>query len=243
MERARAWILLPAFIFIATALVFAEDHNDDMGVGGSPGVPSAWDQESTNVINGNLHLSIPLYSAKSGADFGYSVVLHYNSKVWDASDSNFPSTPANRSLIAKSPIGLGWTLHMGRVYRLDYSNGTSSETLHYFEASDGSRHRLFHGAKLQSGNCIDDTYWYAHDGSGIRAKFTPSVSGSSEYWQVWAQDGTEIVLSQLVTNSLTTPEQVNFRGWYATGVKSSVKAPGGGPFHWVTITCAPSRNV
>src|SRR6266568_1561882 len=90
--------------------LIADDHNADIGTGGSQGVPTPWDNESVDVLGGNVHLTIPLYGIKSGDQFGMSVALEYDSKVWDASDLNSPNPPSNRNLVAKNVFGLGWKM-------------------------------------------------------------------------------------------------------------------------------------
>lgn len=240
------------------------------------GLPSAWDSESVDPLSGNVHLSIPLYSVRAGQDFGMSLALQYNSKIWDLSDLNFPNSPGNRNLLGKSVFGLGWNLHFGRLYSLSFDNGTNIETSWYFEGMDGATHRLYRKYNLTGGEyqaipasriaenrdgepspyrrigtdgciinpdlprcgggdptCTADPYWYAYDGSGIRAQYVNNVTPN--YWRVWTPDGTEYRLYNRIDNDLNTPEQTNFKGWYTTMVWSAARKANGSPMHSINI--------
>src|SRR5438094_6371143 len=142
----RALVALAALVTVggfAAADLLADDHNFDIGPAGANGVPSTWDNEAINVLDGNVHLSIPLYSVQSGDSFGISLSLNYDSKVWDASaiSDGDPST-SDRNLIARSVFGLGWKMNFGRVFSLTYTTSTTSETYYYFQGMDGATHRL-----------------------------------------------------------------------------------------------------
>src|SRR5207249_1971471 len=227
------------------SFLLAEDHNADTGEGDSQGVDSPWDHETVNILNGNLHLSIPLYSIRASQDFGFSVALHYNSKVWDSADASFPGSPSSRSLVAKTVFGLGWNLHFGRIYSLTYTSGSNTEIVYFFEGPDGSRHRLY-AISTDAASCSATPYWYAYDGSGIRAQFSGSGSPNPlGFWTAWMPDGTKYELAHFVEENPTTsntPEQVNYKGWYTTYIASAVQNASG-PMHHVGLYYAPASET
>jgi RHS repeat-associated protein len=272
--------------------LLAEDHNADVGAAGGEGVPSTWDQESINVLGGNVHLTIPLYGVRSGQDFGYSVALEYDSKAWEASNSVDPvidpTALPSRNLLARSVVGLGWMLHLGRIYSLTFRDGTLTETFWYIQGADGAIHRLFRtgvnsptcsialpregtgvaesdvsrmspyqvvgsdpclrnpdaagcGLDEDPCSCVWEPYWYTYDGSGIRAQFT---GGTAPYWTAWMPDGTTYRFTHIVDNDLNTPEQANYKGYYATSIESPVRlADGVTPAHRVTLTYVPPTDT
>jgi len=191
---------------------------------GAEGISSAWHRESIDIASGTLRLEIPLYSARSADMFGWSVVLSYDSRVWDAADYN-PSSPpggATRRLIGRQNAGLGWKISFGRVYSETYISGGTTERYYYFEGQGGDTHRLFRQGTLQP-TCQPDPYWYALDGSGIRAQSSPSDpegSPSATTWTVWYPDGTKITLGHYEDYDLniSLPPDTLFHGWYATAI-------------------------
>jgi RHS repeat-associated protein len=229
-----AWIRRPSQALLAILLVAlsaqpvrAEDHNSAKGPGAFPGTSSSWDSESIDLLGGNVHLEIPLFQARLSDHFAYNISLHYDSKVWEGSDLNFPNTPANHNLIARSAFGLGWNLHLGRLIQAHYVNGSNIEDYYYFEDLTGTMHRLIRDMKT---NCqLQSIYYYAYDGSAIRAQSDSDTNPT--IWTVWTPDGTKYTLTNRIDNTVNSPEQLSYKGWYATLVQSVVPRGGGqGPY-------------
>jgi hypothetical protein len=76
---------LAVILFVASATSFSQqDRNPDRGFRSSNSY-SFSEIENVNMTNGNLMLTIPLASlpAGRGSSPGFTVALHYNSKLWN----------------------------------------------------------------------------------------------------------------------------------------------------------------
>ncbi|HEV8242914.1 MAG TPA: RHS repeat-associated core domain-containing protein [Candidatus Polarisedimenticolia bacterium] len=185
--------LLPSILFVcnlAPSVLLAQAESAAAAAPGATGVNSAWDQESIDILTGTVNLYIPLYTAHSGDMAEWSVGLSYNSNLWDATDSNYPYTPSARHFTGFGPVGLGWRIGFGRVYSLAYTSGGTTETRYFYEGQRGDTHRLFQEAADQNGQCQPTPYWYAFDGSGVRAQ------SNSSGWTVWLPDGTTLSMGR-----------------------------------------------
>src|SRR2546425_5154051 len=179
MRNLVAWLTIIVAGSFALSPLYAQAQTAEGAAPGAQGVDSAWDHESVDVLTGNVHLEIPLYTAHSADMFGWSVALSYDSKVWDSSDLNYNGQTGQswRHLTGFGLAGYGWTINLGRVYSEKYTSGTS-ETYYYFQGLSGDTHRLFR--KASGSPCQAEPFWYAFDGSGIRAQSNPSDPTRSE---------------------------------------------------------------
>src|SRR5213594_4435795 len=81
------------FVFILCCVILppgvlqAQNENETTGFQSNHAFESGHFGESIDVLNGGLHLTIPIGPSYEVNDrLGYQIALHYNSKVWDYSD-------------------------------------------------------------------------------------------------------------------------------------------------------------
>jgi|GEM_PF-2109030 len=183
---------LLAAIILVFACAPAQAQTDDDPNFGRGVTPNQYFQDfgtdNVNLLNGNVTFSIPIGpELKHNGDLSLQLALHYNSKIWDSDP--IENVPGGRCafLEGRSMVGLGWTLHVGRVIFQDYGGNGTCEVGDeiYFETPDGSIHRLF---PRNSGD--PNTYWETKDGSYLRAQRL--YSGSSHTgWVVRYPNGVE----------------------------------------------------
>src|SRR5262249_38481014 len=90
--------------------------------------------DSIDVLNGNMHFEKVLYSPTIDSGFRYEVKLAYNSSVW-----NWHSNENQMRLGSTSSVGVGFRLHMGRIYEITVVNATNKW---FYEDSSGTSHEL-----------------------------------------------------------------------------------------------------
>ena len=109
------------------------------------------DLDNVNLFNGNLTIAIPIGQSYSvSPQLSYRLALAYNSSVWDYDDElscidkndkrhyfNFPY-PA-----PTSNAGVGWSLHLGRLYERDDAIYNKNNPNWLYVAPDGSQHNLY----------------------------------------------------------------------------------------------------
>jgi hypothetical protein len=157
-------IISLAFPLTASASVAAQSHpNLSRGSGEDKAVDATrWDE--INLFNGNLSLTIPLgqwYPLTDG--FGYQLLLHYNSNVWDYNQRS-------SNIISASPVkyansGFGWDLSMGRLID-PFAPNNQLRTWVYLEP-DGTPRPLYHTLHADVYEAEDNVY-YTRDGSYYR---------------------------------------------------------------------------
>ena len=142
--------------------------------------------EDINVLNGNLSLSFPIgLNLKHNGNLSLQLRLHYNSKIWATEIKPLEGLPDQQRvayLEGRSPVGIGFNLHLGKVYdRVNHEGGGYvPEDEIYFESLDGNRHRLFYDSATD--------YWETKDGSfirGLRIMNGPEV----DHWEIYLPSG------------------------------------------------------
>lgn len=252
--------LAPIGLFaISSILLSVPALAQSMGVDlpSAHGVPSAWDRETIDTLGSGVRLDIPLYSAHSGDMFGWSVNLTYDSRVWDMSDYNYPSQPGQsaRHKIGFGNAGYGWKVSFGRVYSQAYTYGTTTDVFYYFEGQAGDVHRLFRKVNSEWTKpsctvpgcptvCQPETYWYAYDGSGIRAQSNPAdptQSPTTTTWTAWYPDGTTYTLARYWDRdpNLRYPDS-SYKGWATTKITGPQPKNGGASRYSVSIAYYPT---
>src|SRR6266566_1252736 len=135
-----------AFIFCSltcpATLLWAQNENESVGFQTNHPFESGHFGEDIDILNGNLHLSIPIGPTyQLNQYFGYQLVASYNSKVWDMSrwDAN-----ADAKLQLRGNLGLGFNLNFGRIYRdVEFKNAIDPPQCTWFYVSpDGNEHEL-----------------------------------------------------------------------------------------------------
>src|SRR5438552_7694646 len=97
------------------SLPWAQNENESVGFQTNHPFASGNFGEDVDILNGNLHLSIPIGPTyQLNQYFGYQLVAAYNSKVWDMSHWD---AKAGAKLQLSGKLGLGFKLNYGRIYR------------------------------------------------------------------------------------------------------------------------------
>ncbi|MBI3448833.1 MAG: hypothetical protein HY049_07970 [Acidobacteria bacterium] len=173
--------------------------------------------DTVDLLNGNLHFEQVLFSARIGSGFQYELKLAYNSSVW-----NWYAPDADMRVGSKSSVGVGFRLHMGRIYDILDTGGHKTW---FYEDPAGTPH------ELKRGSGIDLVYYYSQDSTFIRAQ--PALN-PADGWTLWTPDGTRYELAHEVTvGSSYLP---NWHGWYTTTIHSPVNPS----VNTVTVTYDPS---
>lgn len=109
------------------------------------------DLDNVNLFSGNLTIAIPIGQSYSvSPQLSYRLALAYNSSVWDFDDElscldqnnkrhyfNFPyPTPSSNA-------GVGWSLHLGRLYERNDAIYNRHNPNWLYVAPDGSQHNLY----------------------------------------------------------------------------------------------------
>jgi hypothetical protein len=181
-------------------------------------IQSVTDFDSISLLSGTLHFEIPIYRAQVNSGFSYSLVLAYNSDIWRM----HPDPDDEMRIGAKSPAGLGFRFHLGRIYRIDAYGGGNNNW--YYEESNGTPHRLrpetINGRKF---------YW-TKDSTFIRAEKLEDTTGTLIGWSLWTPDGTRYTLDhEVVGGGAYLP---NYKGWYTTEIRSPVEPDD----NWVAVS-------
>lgn len=131
-----SWFFLPSLVFaIDNALIDPLTQGSDLSGSGTF-------TENVNPYSGNLtlvHTDIIL-PGNSGLDL--KIMRVYNSAIWGIRNTSFPGLVA---INERSPVGIGWSMHMGIVYNPggDGSNNPILPNNPVVEMPDGSKHVLY----------------------------------------------------------------------------------------------------
>src|SRR5262249_11344645 len=119
--------------------------------------------ESTNLVNGNLVVSVPVVPGKPGRGVTLSMSAVYNHQIWP----NGAAQPASSDY----PLGLGWRLHLGQIAFL--GSGPNSGGFLYIVPT-GEQHLLQPNV---------DGYYYSTDATYLRYSHARNT--------LWFKDGTQ----------------------------------------------------
>jgi YD repeat-containing protein len=127
-----------------------------------------------SLLHTDLHLP-----GNGGLDV--NLIRTYNSMIWGRRDVTTPGLIAKNE---KSPLGIGWTMHMGIVHN-PFGKGSGSDSNFQpdnpiVEMPDGSRH-VFYKDKNDSTRFVSKEFWVY--------KVVTSSSGSGT-WELTLSDGT-----------------------------------------------------
>ncbi len=107
--------------------------------------------------NGNLTLSIPVspvYPGPEGSGLNLQLIAFYNSNNWryerkimtwpEDADPNvgyYMDDVVDYEKMYFSPVGFGWQLHMGRIFRMKKKFGDNCSSIqYYYEDPSGGMH-------------------------------------------------------------------------------------------------------
>ncbi|MCL5884417.1 MAG: hypothetical protein M1377_03570 [Deltaproteobacteria bacterium] len=180
-----SWLFVPALVFaLDNVYVDSLTQGNELSAGGAL-------TENVDPYSGNLslvHTDIFL-PGNSGLDL--KIMRVYNSAIWANRNTTYPQlVPMNE----RSPLGIGWSMHMGIVYN---PGGTGSANHNYpnnpvVEMPDGSKHILY---KKDSTTFITKEFWrYKSLGGGI--------------WELTLTDGTVYTYQFNGTAGYTTLDRI-----------------------------------
>jgi len=168
-------------------------HFTDFGFGGDvnslPSTPSSVDGFSVDLCAGAATASVPLILAPGISGIGPQLVLRYNSGIVDALNANWiagGNSTANdntRNQLQASPVGLGWSLDLGAIFR-STSTDAAGNTIYY----------LVFGGRTYELGWVDGVTFRTKPDEYLRVrKMTgaPNDSSLHEYWLIEAKDGTQ----------------------------------------------------
>lgn len=134
------------------------------------------DVDHVNLFNGNLSVTLPLGRHYSlGPNLSYGLTLIYNSNVWDYRPEHCYD-PINKVTIdyslpspnAASNSGVGWELHVGRLFAPNQEPWHNGPNWVYL-ASDGSRHEFY--GELHPGAGTQPNTLFTNDGTYLRMRY------------------------------------------------------------------------
>lgn len=155
------------FVWSSSALLAADPSRDPFYTALSSRSAPEMNTVSENVdpFSGILTLTHTDLHLPGNGGLDVNVMRTYNSMIWGRRDTSFPGLIA---LNERSPVGIGWSMHMG-IVRNPYGTGSSNRYLPdnpVVEMPDGSMHTLFKD-KNDSTRFISRDFWlYKSVGTG-----------------------------------------------------------------------------
>jgi len=177
--------LLLLLIVAISSFVHAQDPNLQRGF--APG--KAYDFlgiDSVSLMNGNLNVRIPIGQQYSvGPALQYQFMLAYNSKVWEieyAGPGQDPLLPQSWAVPeTRSNAGFGWQLTLGTLLPPKVHSVHGPQQGWTYLAPDGSEHEF---------PTVDDvSVAYSEDGSYLRLRRLPDITGRVGYHEIDFPDG------------------------------------------------------
>ncbi len=159
----RLWLFRILFFVILSGIAattcFADDPSKDpfytQGVSkDAPPINAV--KEQVDPFSGILTLSHTDVHLPGNGGLDLNLVRTYNSMIWGRTDTSFPGLVARNEL---SPLGYGWTMHMG-IVRTPGGKGSGNR---YFpdnpvvEMPDGSKHTFY--LDQETGNMVSKEFW------------------------------------------------------------------------------------
>jgi len=228
-RTCRAFLRILAFLLFTMVpswtASWAQNENETVGFQTNHLFESGAFGESIDILNGGLNLSVPIgqqYQVTSS--LGYGLTLSYSSKIWRADGID-----GTNQLVHEGSVGLGFNLHLGRLYRDVTQAGNHADCKWYWVTPDGNEHPFIDESPslpcdaAPFSETTDETYY--------------GISGQGGYTIV-APDGTVYELNHLVQvyeagtplnsdltltglSGATSRYNQNYGGWYVTKIWST----------------------
>lgn len=196
MQTSRLGVLgMLLLLGVLVPLVWAVDQDpstDPFYTKGKP-VPLSTVTERVDPFSGHLTIVQRDIHLPGNAGLDLNIVRTYSSAIWGRRDTSFPGMVA---VNARSPLGIGWSLHMGEVRN---PNGTGSANRFLpnnpvAAMPDGSHQTLFRD-KNDGSRLITPAYWvYKAVQSGV--------------WELALTDGTTYTFEFNTAAGYTTADGV-----------------------------------
>jgi hypothetical protein len=195
----------------------------------------------------------PTLQAGGGLELGLK--LHHSSKIWVSTVYRDP----NSALRRRGAFGVGWRMHLGRVYQSCDGDCSGIPRLVY-ESPDGAQHEISYGndaSAAQNGSLV---YTGTADGTNIRVEaFDPNGQAYADAdpnfgggivniagWRLYMGNGVVYTLARKLESSdanhdPNTDSTDDFRGWYTTKIERMKATTTGGetvlsPVGQITVT-------
>jgi len=197
----RGWTIVPSQVDLATKRLSAEvDHFSWFAIGGTdvnqPSTGPNLEGYQVDLATGYAQAGIPLRLPPGVNGLQPDLTLRYNSGVADTLNQQLiaanPDNPAQwdnkRTLYQASPVGLGWSLDLGRVFR-EYEGWDGGPQFSYYLELFGQTYAIARVVPPGGGQVYvlkDDQYqrleliYGANNGVDL-----------GEYWLLTAKDGTQ----------------------------------------------------
>jgi len=228
---------LPLTCLLSTPAL-AQNENETVGFSSTHIFDGGYAGENIDTLNGNLNFTMPIgpkYQINS--NLGYQLKLVYNSKVWEFMDTS--RLASGTKLWGESPLGVGFTLSLGRVYRDEISPGELWQW--YFVTPDGNRHDMGGGQNYPIAS-NDITYLYP-------LKTASTTRSGKDKIVITDRTGVRYTLDyQVEFTGNPCPScgprelEAAYGGWYVTRIEDTASgAPGADGFYpnWVKVAlCA-----
>ncbi len=168
-------VLILTFLFTSSLLFADDDPNKDPFYTAGDMLPIGAITERVDPFSGYLTIVQRDIHLPGNGGLDVNIIRTYNSAIWGRRDTSFPGLIA---LNERSPLGIGWSMHMG-IVRNPYGTGSANRYLPdnpVVEMPDGSSHTLYRDIN-DSTRFISKEFWiYKEVGSGL--------------WELTLTDGT-----------------------------------------------------
>ncbi|MFA5073121.1 MAG: PKD domain-containing protein [Nitrospirota bacterium] len=196
-----------SFLFSSIPLLYADDPSKDFFYSqmqeslSAPQTHSV--QENVDPFSGNLKLVHTDFQLPQNGGLSLKIMRSYNSAIWGRRDISFPGFIAHNE---RSPIGIGWSMHMG-IVKNPFGGDSSNQYLTnnpIVEMPDGSQHPLFKVPGQQNTFISKERWIYKYintngtweltltDGTVYTFRYNPAGPGYTTYDNVQVAQVTNI---------------------------------------------------
>lgn len=200
----------------------------------------------------------PALQAGGGLKLGLS--LQYSSKIWITASAFEPSAALKR----RGAFGVGWKMHLGRVFQACHALNCSGPPKWVYESPDGAEHELFYPMDAAPDGQPDQFYMGTSDGTWIRAValgpppvWNPLADDPNQWsatpsgWRLYMGNGIVHTLERRLDqpgvdanhplSGFGADYSDDFRGWYTTRIERWKATESGGavttsPVGQITVT-------
>ena len=136
------------FSLLAAGSLYGQSAYDESGFSEVRGFSNVTPEESIDPFSGNLIIVQPDLSVSGRAGLDLKLTRYYNSKIHE----NFAYNNSPPVFVAPSPVGLGWNLHLGRLYNPAPGNHNGLNSRRRYQSPDGASHEFY---RSNDSNCPD----------------------------------------------------------------------------------------
>src|SRR2546426_1372476 len=239
IPRPRVSAIFPVFFcLVLTCLLstraLAQNENETVGFSSTHIFDGGYAGENIDTLNGGLTLTIPIGPKyQVNRNLGYQLKMTYNSKVWEFVDTTHSAS--GTKLWGESPLGVGFALSLGRVYRDEISPGALWQW--YFVTPDGNRHDMG-GAQNTPLATFDLTYLYPLKTASTTRSGKDKIVITDRTGIRYTLDYQVEITGTLCPSCDAREMEAAFGGWYVTRIEDTTSgAVGADGFYpnWVKV--------